>query len=340
MLQRPLIPYESIFLIAETASSHEGDVDLAQKLADAVKESGAHAIKYQLQNPDNLLVPTHHKYASFKELQFNDREWRGIIGHAKALQLPVIAEVFDEESCNLALDLDIDVLKLPTSDLSNPHMIDKIVASSKTTILAVGGATTNEIAKAVSACTEQGHDKLILMHGFQSFPTKIEDTNLSLLSYLKQNYDFPIGFADHVDAESDMALVLPLVAVGFGATVIEKHFTLDRSLKGRDHYSALNPDEFKKLVAQTALIEKAYGKTPFGTSKAEVKYRELMKKKIVANTVIKAGETISLNSLSFRRSDENGLLPGNYPDILGRAIRDIEPFETITKKDVIPIKSS
>jgi N,N'-diacetyllegionaminate synthase len=327
--------YESIFLIAETASSHEGDVVLARKLADVVKETGAHAIKYQLQNPDNLLVPTHHKYPSFQELQFTAKQWQEIIGHANDLQLPIIAEVFDEDSCDLALELEIDVLKLPTSDLSNPHMIEKIVASGKTTILAVGSATNEEIATAVAACTDRGHDKLILMHGFQSFPTKIEDTNFRLLRHLIDNYDYPVGFADHVDAESDMALTLPMVAVGFGASVIEKHITIDRSLKGRDHYSALNPEEFKALVKNVSLIEKAYGNTPFGTSAAEIKYRELMKKKIVAKHAIMAGETISLDNLSFRRSDENGLLPGSYPKVLGKAKHNIVPYQTIEQKDII-----
>ncbi len=334
MLGKSLKTFESVFLIAETASSHEGEVELACAMADAVKGTGAHAIKYQFQNPDGLLVPSHHKYSSFKELQFQPQEWERIISHCRRIDLPVMVEVFDEKSCELALELGIDALKLPTSDLSNPHMLQKVLAGGKSVILAVGGATEEEIDAVVSACGGFDPGNLILMHGFQSFPTKIEDTNFRLLTHLRERYDHPVGFADHVDAESELAMILPLSAIGYGASVIEKHITMDRSKKGRDHYSALNPDEMKRLADNIRLMESAYGTLPFGTSAAEVKYRELMKKKIVAARDVKAGETITLNDLSFRRSDESGLLPKDHEKVLGLANRDIPIFQVIQEDDV------
>lgn len=328
-------PYESVFVIAETASSHEGNMDIAKRLADAVSAAGADAIKYQMFSADSLLVPSHHKYGSFSQIQFSEDAWREIVAYARSRGLFVIAEVFDSSSLELAVSLNISVIKVPTSDLVNPFLLRQASAAAGTLILSVGAATEEEIAYAVQEVSASGKQDIIVMHGFQSFPTKIEDTNFRLLNFLKQKYPYPVGFADHIDADSELALYYPLIGIGFGASVIEKHITLNRSLKGRDYYSALNPGEFAYLVGLVRIVEKSYGKRDFGSTGAEIAYRNLMKKRIIALRDIAEGERIALADIGFRRTDEPaGLMPCEYEKALGRAARAIPANAQITGEDV------
>lgn len=333
---KDICPFQFIFLIAETASSHEGQVELAKKLADGALLATTDAIKYQFLNADDLLVPSHHKYGSFKELQFSANEWKEIVGYARSLGLFVIAEIFDEKSLDLAVELDIGMIKIPTSDLANPKMLKKASSPGRALILSTGAATEEEICFAVACCEEGGCRDLILMHGYQSFPTRLEDTKFELIEILRRNYpSYLVGFADHIDAELDLALSYPLSAIGYGASVIEKHITLDRSLKGRDYYSALEPEEFKKMAGWIRDVEKGYGNGGPGKSSAEKKYRQLMKKMIVTNVDIAPGELITLDKISFRRTDEEGgLSPMNYEKILKKAVRFIPAYGVIKENDV------
>ncbi len=329
-------PFESIFVIAETASSHEGDVELAKRIADAVSMTEADAIKYQILNTDNLIVPNHHKYPSFKQLQFSDEQWYEIIEYSRRIGLFVVSEVFDERSFKLAEKLDISAYKIPTSDLTNPFLLKYVAATMKPLILSVGAATETEISYAIQNIEKIGNKNIILMHGFQGFPTRIDDTNFRLLNVLKERYPYHLGFADHIDAESELALSLPLVAIGYGVSVIEKHITLDRSKKGRDYYSALNPDEFARLVGMVRQIEKAYGINEIvpGESKAEVTYRRLMKKKIVASRDIPKGHLITLEDLSFKRTEEEGLPPDRYKRVLKKTKHFIPANKAIRLEDL------
>jgi N,N'-diacetyllegionaminate synthase len=330
----PLRSFRSIFVIAEIASAHNGEVGMAKKMADAVRMTGADAVKYQMFRADELLVPAHSKYRKLKEIEFPQDDWAEIVHYARALGLLVIAEIFDEGSFKLALELGIDVFKIPSSDLTNPNILSSVAEAMQPVILSVGAATAGEIDFAVKTCEGSGNRNLILMHGFQSFPTRMEDTNFRLLELLKCRYQYNIGFADHIDAESDLARFLPLVAIGYGASVIEKHITLDRSLKGRDYYSALNPDEFSEMVSSVREIEKGYGSHEIGASPAEIEYRRLMKKTVVASHDISKGCCIGADDICFRRAGEEGLAPNECSKLMKRARRSIRKYAVIRETDV------
>jgi len=329
-----LKPFRSIFVIAEIASAHNGEISLAKEMADAVRMSGADAAKYQMFRADELLVPGHSKYHKLEEIEFSQDEWAEIIRYARSLGLFVIAEIFDEGSFELALELGIEALKIPTSDLTNPDILSRVAATMKPLILSVGAATEKEIDFAVRKCEEVENRNLILMHGFQSFPTRVEDSNFRLLEFLKSKYSYDLGFADHIDAELRLARFLPLVAIGYGASVIEKHITLARSLKGRDYYSALNPDEFSEMVSLVRDIEKGYGSHEIGASPAEIEYRRLMKKTIVALHDIPKGYYITADDICFRRAGEEGLVPHEYGKLMKRARRSIKKHAVIREIDV------
>lgn len=327
-------PFESVCIIAEIASSHEGRVDLAMRLTEYAAQAGADCVKFQLFKADELLVPSHPKYQILNSLELRRDDWKKVFAHAQSLGICVIAEAYDEASLMFAQELGADAFKIPTSDLTDAFLLKRAAAAHTPLLLGVGGATRGEIDFAVKACEEVGNHTLILLHGFQSFPTRIEDSNMQLLSILLKDYPYETGFADHCDGELELAMYFPLIAVGLGATVIEKHITTDRSLKGRDYYSALNPDEFAAFVDLIRQVEQACMFRGFGVSEAEAAYRTLMKKKIVARRDIAEGGTITQEDICFRRTVEEGLTPEHCRQLLGKAKRTIKRHSCIVREDV------
>ena len=178
---------------------------------------------------------------------------------------------------------------------------------------------------------KHGSKKIILLPGIQLYPTKTEDSNLNLIPYLSKIFSLPIGFADHIDAESELAFIISLLAMPLGAVVIEKHITHDRSLKGEDIEAALNPDEFKKFVGYVRETEKALGKSHFGElSGGELKYRNVSRKRAVAAEEIKKNEKITKNKIIFKRADK-GIYPDESKFLIGRfAKKNIQKDEPIS----------
>jgi sialic acid synthase SpsE len=194
----------------------------------------------------------------------------------------------------------------------------KVAKEKKPVILRVGGASLPEIKRAIYLIKKYNKKEITLLHGIQSYPTKIEDTNLNLISALIKTFKLPVGIADHMNAESEMAYVIPLMAIPMGAILIEKHLTHNRALKGVDYVAAFNPDEFKKFVGYIKEAEKALGISYFKKlSKAEEKYRKVVRKRTVAVKDIKAGKKITKNNITFKRADE-GLYPDEIKKFFGK----------------------
>ncbi|MHA1482923.1 MAG: N-acetylneuraminate synthase family protein, partial [Candidatus Heimdallarchaeaceae archaeon] len=177
----------------------------------------------------------------------------------------------------------------------------------------------------------EGNDQIMLMHGFQSYPTKLEDVHLKFIPTLEKLFDFQMGFADHTDGGSDMALMVPLLALPFGITFLEKHITHDREKKCEDFESALNPDDFNKFVSYVREAEKTLGKSSMREfSKDELEYRKVSKKRVVANEDIKEDEKITRDKITFKRANE-GLYAGEVEKIIGRVAKEeIKKDEPLT----------
>lgn len=302
-----------IFIIAEVANSHEGSLETAKKLVKAAVEAKADAVKFQKFVTEELLVASHPQFSLFKKLEFKENEWKELFDYAKEAGIIIFADVFDLPSAEFLTSLNVPAYKIHSTDVSNPDLLKYINAQQKPVFLGVGATYPDEIETALSLL----NDQVILMHGFQAFPTKIEETNLQFLNTLHDRFKRPVGFMDHLNADDPLATILPLVSIGYGASVIEKHITLDRSQKGIDYESALNPDEFKRFVDQCRKIELAIGSEKLVLSASEEKYRKNMKKSIVARRNIEPGETITKEMLAFKRAF-GGLSPMNAGKILGK----------------------
>lgn len=305
----------SVFIIAEAANSHEGSLDVAKRLVRATADAGADAVKFQKFVVEELLVSTHPDFNLFKSLQLKDEEWRELFDYGHELGMIVFADVFDIPSAELMASLHVPAYKIHSTDLSNPDLLKYVAAKEKPIFLGVGATYLEEIEKALALL----HKEVVLVHGFQAFPTRIEETNFEFLRTLRERFQCLVGFMDHIDGSEELANILPLVALGYGACVLEKHITLDRSEKGIDHESALNPNEFQKFVRLVRKVEGAIGTGESLFSENEENYRLKTKKSIVARRDIRTGEVVTRDMLAFRRA-RRGIPPTEASKVIGTVI--------------------
>ena len=325
---------EPAFVIAEVAASHEGSLEQAKRLLEVSREVGADAIKFQIFNADELVVSSHPKYHSFKQIEFSLEQWLELLDYARKLEIIFLADVFDIPSLELMARTEVGGYKIHLTNLANPFMLAAVAKRKKPVFLAVGGALPEEIGRAIEIIKAEGNEDIILMHGYQGYPTSLEEINLRRITTLWESFSLPVGFLDHVDGSSEMSHIAPLVSLAVGACVIEKHITLDRSLKGRDYFSSLEPPQFRLLVGYIREIEKTFGRRDFRLSSGELKYRQEVMKNIVAAIPIPRGTEKSPPILAFKRSSP-GLPPAEAPNLLGRTTRvDIEKDEVITWEKV------
>ncbi len=325
-----------VFTIAEIASAHEGDLDNMLKLIDAAATAKADAVKFQIYQADSLAVPKHTYYQLYHKLQYSPRQWEQIVTHAHGSHLRVLADIFDSWGLEIMESCGADGYKIHPTVIWEDELLASVAVTSKPIYVGVGGIPVDDIQKALDRLHKVNRT-VTLVHGFQSYPTRIEDTNLRRMLALKQRFGVPVGFADHIDGDSKWAITLPLIAVGAGAAAIEKHLTLDRAAKGLDHYSSLNPDEFAAMVSQIREIELAMGDEKV-MAESEVNYIENVARRIVASRPVAAGEWITQNKITFKRlPDKNGILPKDRKQVLYQmAKKNIEANEPVSPDNVQP----
>ena len=313
---------QSTYVIAEIASAHEGDPDHALRLLDAAASTQADAVKFQIFCRDELMSKRHPRFESFGEIEITPEAWSELLKAAAATDMDVVAEVFDRRSLDLAGESGcVDSYKVPTSDISNHDFILAACATGKRLFIGVGGAIEGEIDQAVDWLRTECADA-VLMHGVQSYPTLLEDTNLERLQGLKHRYGVPVGYADHVDAEeAGLRTLIPMMAVAAGATIVEKHMTDDRSRRGRDHYSSLNPDEFREFVALVRQVECVIGERDPALLPAEIRYREDMKRYAVAGGDLPADAELRESDITYKRIGRAGMTHSDMSRFLGRPLR-------------------
>jgi len=322
-----------VYIIAEIASSHEGEPALADRLVELAASAGADAVKLQLFRRDALMSHYHPKYDAFGQIEIAPGAWAEILSTAAARNVDIVIEAYDPASLELAESTGVVTgYKIPNSDIGNSEFLSQFAACGKRLFLGVGGATLPEIRSAIDALVAAGATDIVLLHGFQKYPTPIEHSHLARLQMLAQVFGLPTGYADHVDAEDhELARMLPAMALAAGATVIEKHITDDRSRKGRDHYSALNPDEFAEFVVLMRRIAAAVGEGDIKLSAEEAAYRHMMKRQAVARSSLVAGSQLQSEAVAYKRTGRPGLTREDVVRLLGRRLRvdkkEDEPLE-------------
>jgi len=321
------------FVLAEVASAHGGEADRALRMLESAFKMGADGIKFQLFRSNLLVVRRHPGRKDFDQIELSEKEWRKVLREAKASGLTVLVEPFDLPSLRLAQDESADGYKVHSTDMENPEFIRAVSAAGKPVMFATGGVPEDAVREALELA---GAVPVGLLHGFQTFPTPIEEIRFRELASWKERYRIPIGFLDHTDGGSAFALVAPALAVSYGADLVEKHFTLDRSEKGFDYQSSLNPEDFYRMVELLRQAERAQGDGPAAASDGAKRYHRLMARSIVAGQLIPRGEVLTGEMLAFKRTDvrfEPGYPPREAHRVIGRrATRPIQADETIREE--------
>lgn len=327
-----------IYIIAEMACSHDGESALARKIIDGAGQAGANAIQLQIWSLVHMMTPYRHEYEMLKKIELSRDEWKEIVNYSRNHYpgMDIFSFIYEHNSIDFTESLGIDGYKLSSSDLSNPFMLDRVAATGKKINLSIGASTLTEIQTAIEQIRKVSQSNITLMYGYQNFPTSTKDIHLNYMVKLKELFELPIGYQDHCDAETEAAFWIPALSVGIGVSILEKHITHDRSFKGLDHESALNPGEFERFVSMVRELEFAKGiSIPKPFSSDESKYRKFQKKSIVAAHNLKAGTQLQETDINFLRADELGFAPDKADKIIGKTIkRDISAYRIIREDDL------
>lgn len=302
-----LVDHQSVYIIAEMACAHDGDYEKAKQLVDIACDAKVNAVQFQLFHaPENMVI--HHSiYGLLEKIEFSREQWANLVSYARAKNIDVFACAYDMPSLELSIALKVDGIKFNSADLNNFEMIECVAKSGIPFTLGTGASRMDEIGDAVSTALNMGSNQFVLMHGMQSFPTPLDLANIRKIKSLSVIFNTLVGYADHTDGEDAFAKDIDLVALGMGACVFEKHYTVDRSQKGTDYQAALNPGELSGYVKKMREASTALGSPtikPF--NKNEVNYRNFQKKQLVAARDLKAGETLSRKDIALLRTEDTG----------------------------------
>ncbi|MDG2449490.1 MAG: N-acetylneuraminate synthase family protein [Saprospiraceae bacterium] len=322
-----------MMIIAELASSHEGRYTDMLKLIDFAIKTGADALKFQVLNQESHITKAHEIYDLVGQLEFSSDQWVSIMSYARQnTDMIIMTDVYDLASLEIVKRMNPDMVKIHSADLNNKQLVRGVAKLNKPSMIGIGASSLEEIRKAIHWFKEENeYDFLSLMHGYQGFPTKLEDMNISQLGPLKELFGLPMGFLDHAEGDTEESLYLAIAARAIGAFAVEKHIVLNRDTKGIDYQSALSMPFFKRFVNQIRNVESALGnRTPQPFSPGEKRYRDFMKKDIVAKEKIKKGEILTIENLTLKRS-KGALSQGYYEVLLGKVARiEINKDENIT----------
>ena len=319
------------FVLAEVASAHQGEAVQALALARLARGAGADGVKFQLFRAGELIAPNDPRISTFQQIELSLSDWDQVLTESRSLGLALFGELFDRESLELAERHELAAYKIHSTDIENPERIRAVAATGKPLLLATGGSGLGAVEAAIEVARTEGNGELMLLHGVQNFPTRVEDSHLSFIATLKSTFGLPVGFLDHVDGGSAMAVTLPALAVAFGADLVEKHITLDRTAKGFDYESALEKQTFASMVELIRDSEKAFGSAKLPSGASASRYHRLMRRAILSGVELKKGEPVTRDKLAFLRC-ETGLPPYDAPRLLGRKPRrDIAPWEPLSE---------
>jgi N,N'-diacetyllegionaminate synthase len=306
-------------MIAEMAYSHDGKLALAKRIVRDAAAAGADAISIHITHMPDYMVrnygsgpgrvsankETRPIYDYLVDISLSFEDWCAVAGTVRKTGLDLIIMPNDEPSLDFAKTLDPAALVVPPACFEDSEFVEAIGRTGKPVYVRVGGATMGEIEVVINQLRGVGNEQITMLYGHQNYPTAVADTNLLFLRCLKETFGYPVGIADHLDADDDFATVVPVLAVPLGITCIEKHMTHDRRARGEDFESALNRDEFKLLVERVRKAEEALGTshaTPL--DEASMKYRSTVRKRLVAARDITAGERIPADAIVAKRADD------------------------------------
>ena len=328
------------YIIAEIGVNHNGNLSLAKKLIDASIESGVNAVKFQkrdlkslyrkesLENPNSESQGFEILLAELQEVELTKNGYMEIIDYCKKKKITFLCTPWDMPSVDFLEELDIVAYKISSGDMTNFPLIKYVSKTRKPMIISTGMSKIEEIEKMFSFVKEQ-NIPFVILHANSTYPSPIESLDLNLIPEFRKKFDLLVGFSGH-----EIGIIGSITAANMGAVIIERHITLDKTMKGLDHSSSLEPNEFKEMVSLIRLSEKAKGKPIKKMTRAEVLQREVVSKSIVCVLDICKGEIFSDKNIEAK-GPEKGLSAQYFFDIIGKkSPRDIKCGEYVLEEDM------
>ncbi len=327
-----------VFIIAEAGVNHNGSLELAKKLVDAAKLADVDAVKFQTFKAE-MAVSKFTQKAEYqkqstgnnesqlemvKKLELSFEQFRELNNYCNEQGVLFLSTPFDMDSIDFLNELKLQIWKIPSGEITNLPYLKKIAKLKNKVILSTGMCTLDDIENALNILKENGVEDITVLHCTTEYPTPFSDVNLKAMETIKNKFNVKVGYSDHTKG-----IEVPIAAVAMGATVIEKHFTLDKNMEGPDHKASLEPQELKDMVEGIRNIELALGSGVKEPAPSEIKNINIARKSIIAKCNIKVGEVFTEENLTVKRPGD-GISPMKWYDVLGKvASRDFVEDELI-----------
>lgn len=315
-----------IFIIAEAGVNHNGNLETARRLVDAAVMAGADAVKFQTFKAENLVCKNARKadyqmettgkeesqFDMLKKLELTPEMHEQLMEYCKQNGIMFLSTPFDIDSLYYLTELGVDIIKIPSGEITNYPLLREAGKTKKRIIISSGMSTVNEVKDAVKVLKDNGSSDVTVLHCNTEYPTPYDDVNLLAMYTLKAELGVPTGYSDHTQG-----IEVPIAAAALGAAVIEKHFTLDKNMEGPDHKASLEPDELEEMVREIRNIESALGDGKKEPSESEKRNIGIVRKSIVAKSDIEAGQTFTEDNLTTKRPG-TGICPMQWNQIIGQ----------------------
>ncbi len=329
-----------VFIIAEAGVNHNGNLDMALQLVDVAADAGANAVKFQTFTADALVSQSAQKadyqkrttgadesqYAMLKRLELSESDHLAIIERCRQREIQFLSTPFDSASITLLHRLGMTIYKVPSGELTNLPYLREVASVAQQVILSTGMARLAEVEDALQVFLDAGfaRGQVVILHATTEYPCPMNEVNLRAMQTIGKAFGVAIGYSDHTKG-----IEIPVAAVALGASVIEKHFTLDNTLPGPDHKASLEPHELKAMVTAIRHVEQALGDGVKRPTASELKNMSVARKSIVASKVIKIGDVFTTDNLTVKRPG-TGISPMLWDTVIGQIARyDFMPDDVI-----------
>lgn len=317
------------FIIAEAGVNHNGKPDIAKRLIDEAKACGADAVKFQTFRAQNLAASkapkalyqlettdeSESQLEMLKKLELSEETFKELFQYCKQKEIIFLSSPFDEESADFLYNLGVSAFKIPSGEITNLSFLTHVASKGKPVILSTGMSTLAEVETAVHAIEKTGNTDIVLLHCTSNYPVSFDDVNLLAMNTLKQAFGYPVGYSDHT-----IGTEVSIAASVLGACVIEKHFTVDKTMQGPDHKASLEIQELKLLISGIRNCEKSLGHGRKIPTVSELNTKQVARKSLVANMFLSAGTVIKEDMISVKRPG-TGLSPNMLHYIIGRKVK-------------------
>lgn len=332
-----------VYIIAEAGVNHNGDINIAKEMIRQAKNCGCNCIKFQTYKTEALVTRTAKKanyqvanthnddsqYKMLKQLELSFDDFRELKDLCEQIGIDFMSTPFDCASVDLLEELGMNTYKMSSGDITNKQLLQYVAKQQKPMIVSTGMCTMEEVREAVDWIEACGNHKITLLHCTSNYPAPYEEVNMNAMLTLRKEFSYKVGYSDHTKG-----IVIPVMACAMGAQVLEKHFTLDKTMEGPDHKASLDIDELRDMVDAVRNIEKAFGDGQKKPTKSEMNTREVARKSVVLNRDKKKDQAILIEDLTLKRPG-NGIAPKYMEGLVGKRLkRDIAADTSLCWEDM------